>query len=256
MNAFELEVSEARQSLLGLLGSPTDLRGLMLSPCVREQPEVSEDAVELLLESYTARLSHMLLRIALVKQRMASRASMANMSMIIQRNRIMRMNLHTSIGAIPLAACSVVAGMFGMNLHSGLEDTPGIFTQVLTCSLVMGAVLHAGMLYTIFGQDPRRKHVSEAGYLEVMKDMLTDMKDIDHAVKLAFRSMDRKSGGDRLSKEEFSRLLRDAKCGSCAEEVIDDERGGRKAVEDVDVFFDLIDVNGDGYIDSKELVRE
>ena len=54
-------------------------------------------AAELLLEGYVARLSHALNEIIFMQQKMTSRANMANMVMTVQRNRIMRMNLHTSI---------------------------------------------------------------------------------------------------------------------------------------------------------------
>jgi hypothetical protein len=260
LSAFELEVKEARQCLLDILANDEDLRGLLLSACVRKQLELSEDAVELLLESYTARLSHMLHRISLLQQRMESRASMAKMSMIIQRNRIMRMNLYTSIGAIPLAAGSMVAGLFGMNLASGLEDTPGLFLQVCVGVGVFGAVLHMAMLHTIFGGDVRNRHVREAGHLEVMKHMLMDMKDLDHAVKVAFRHIDGgvypglgKEKPGRLSKDTFRKMLQEARSGSSDATVVGKARDGGILVEDVDVFFDLIDANGDGYIDSKEV---
>lgn len=275
MNAFELEVKEARQCLLAILGTSEDLRGLLLSDSVRSPATVeeSEDAAELLLESYTARLTHMLHRIALMKQRMESRASMAKISMIIQRNRIMRMNLHTSIGAIPLAACSVVAGMFGMNLDNGLEHAPGVFLEVFGGTLMLGMMLHGAMLYTIFGKGLRGRQVQEAGRLEVMKHMLSDMKDLDHAVKLAFRHIDgvvmtastdsdgafgddrQPEGSRRLSKDAFRKLLREARSGSSEAVVVGRYKDGGRIVEDVDVFFNLIDADGDGFLDSKEVKR-
>jgi hypothetical protein len=61
-------------------------------------------AAELLLEGYVARLSHALNEIIYMQQKMQSRANMATMVMTMQRNRIMRMNLHTSIAVRSIMA--------------------------------------------------------------------------------------------------------------------------------------------------------
>ena len=111
VNAFEIEVREARQSLLDLLAEDEDMMGLLLTHSVGiEAGEANRGdgnvasllrkdrvSVELLLEGYVARLSHALNEIIFMQQKMQSRANMATMVMTLQRNRIMRMNLHTSI---------------------------------------------------------------------------------------------------------------------------------------------------------------
>jgi hypothetical protein len=55
-------------------------------------------------------------------EKLKTRVAMINMSLAMQRNRIMKMNLQTGIAAVSLGTLSAMAGLGGMNIPNGLES--------------------------------------------------------------------------------------------------------------------------------------
>ena len=60
------------------------------------------------------------------------------------RNRILRLNARATIGMLGLAASTLVGGLFGMNLQSGLESHPHAFKVAVASSLAATAAIVAG----------------------------------------------------------------------------------------------------------------
>lgn len=129
LQQFELEVREAQQCLLTLLANDEDMIGLLLT-----EQESSETGsvdlsrhvvVEIVLESYVVRLTHTLNSILFQQQKVKSRQEVAEFSVQMQRNRILRMNLHTGVAGVSIGVCAAVGGLFGMNVT--LPSVPPVF---------------------------------------------------------------------------------------------------------------------------------
>lgn len=67
-----------------------------------------------------------------------------NISLGHQRNSLLLIDVHMNAGTFSLAAGGVVAGVFGMNLTSTLESTPGAFLLVTG-----GVVIITGTLWRL-----------------------------------------------------------------------------------------------------------
>jgi hypothetical protein len=60
------------------------------------------------------------------------------------RNRIIYINLHLSMFGVGLALATTVAGVFGMNLTSGLEEHPSLFWTTSAASVGLAAAVYLG----------------------------------------------------------------------------------------------------------------
>mmetsp|Transcript_22785 Transcript_22785/g.33274 ORF Transcript_22785/g.33274 Transcript_22785/m.33274 type:complete len:153 (+) Transcript_22785:1-459(+) len=139
-------------------------------------------------------------------------------------------------------------------------------------TLAGSALIHGTMLWTIFGGGLKRKYEQEVGYMEAMKRMLSDMGSLDHAVKTAFACIDgssvhtkyvenlEKSGNEDsthrqslssrvVSKALFRELIQEARIGAPKRHI----NRSIPVVDEVDVFFDLMDTDGDGLLESHEI---
>jgi hypothetical protein len=64
------------------------------------------------------------------------------------RNRILRLEVFLNLGAVSVATGGLVAGAFGMNLQSGLEETNGAFVFVCgTLVAVSTLMFRASLAY-------------------------------------------------------------------------------------------------------------
>lgn len=80
-----------------------------------------------------------------------------HMQMDSIRNRIIRINLMMSIASFSLLLASVPAALFGMNLHSGMEQHPTLFYYVVGTSIASTIVL-SFVLYGYYRFWPSRRH--------------------------------------------------------------------------------------------------
>ena len=116
--------------MLGLLLTEKDSSGGNI-------PLSTHAIVELLIENYVVKLSHTLNSILYQQERVKSRQDMAEFSMQINRNRILKLNLQIGIAAVSLGICASVFGLFGMNV-----DLPKV--------LIIFLFLHVAITNTLF----------------------------------------------------------------------------------------------------------
>ena len=72
-----------------------------------------------------------------INERIDDTREVLNISLDSQRNRILTLNLQTSLLTLSLTAIAVPAGILGMNIPLGLEEDPTAFSTVISA---MGAV--------------------------------------------------------------------------------------------------------------------
>ena len=152
------------------------------------------------------------------------------------RNRMIRMNVYLSITGIGMGMSTAVAGFFGMNLISGLEESPIAFHYVVFTTTAMGILLGAGCVSYISGSSMRKRTLEGLNEITLIDGALSHMGSIDYAIKY----MVNKSQG--MSKENFRKRLEESQ-----------PRGQEIDRQEVDLLFDAFDASKDGVLFTDDL---
>ena len=73
-----------------------------------------------------------------VGQTIESSQEIITLNLDATRNRIIRLNLYIAMGTLGFSFSATVAGIFGMNLVSGLEEHPTAFYNTVPCHCLGG----------------------------------------------------------------------------------------------------------------------
>jgi len=137
---FQYSVKELSSSLETLLKTDQDI-GLL---CMTEKTQESRVEVELLLESYSKKFEEINNELTALQANIASTRTVIDMSLNSTRNYLMRLNLHIALSSMVFAAGALISGIFGMNLVSGLEESPVMFYVVACIIPLVGTALYSG----------------------------------------------------------------------------------------------------------------
>jgi magnesium transporter len=88
-------------------------------------------------------VEHLLGRLAHLEQQVDATEDLVNIDLDSRRNMLVALDLLVTSITLMLTLVTAVAGVFGMNLKSGLEDADGAFTGVTVVSFLLGAVVCA-----------------------------------------------------------------------------------------------------------------
>lgn len=158
----------------------------------------------------------------------------------------MRLELLLSFGTASLAGCAVVAGFFGMNLHSGIEDVDGLLWVVTGGSTAAGVAIFAGLLFSV-----RRFHASQQKQIAQTASLERSLSSLD-AAYFALRQQgvllgDAGAGGRARASETDPVVTRDELSRAL------DSVNERVRPSDVDALFRLLDTDGSGVLTKDEL---
>ncbi|KAL7510169.1 hypothetical protein ACHAXN_007077 [Cyclotella atomus] len=239
LQRFEMNVKGAIRCITDLLESDEDMNNLLLTEqsIARKNNEVldieSHASVELLLEEYGRQLNSILLEIDYLLQRVQSKQDILALSMDAYRNRMIRMNLYLSVGGVSLGFGTAIAGFFGMNLISGLEESPGVFEMVVLSSCLFGGGFAGACVSFLEGSKTQAKTIENLNQIEVLNRALSDMPALDHSFELMLKEK------GPLTKEKFRETI----YASEPDYIRDDE---------VDYLFDLLDYSKNQEIDKDD----
>ena len=245
LQAFEMEVTSARQTILGLLDDSDPI------PILRLTRDMADDEGALLLENYCARLSHALSSIVFHQRKLQTRINSVSMQMIMQRNRIMRLNLQTGIAAVSVGTGALLSGLFGMNVAAIETQIPTAnFPVLAACIVTTSIVVHGGIKWYMLGRDTAQE--KELMAIQDLKSMLADISNFDHAIKTAFRHMDKERYDARQGKKgtKENRISRDDFIA-----MFQKEGGATLREAEVLALYDMLDTDKDGYLIPAELRR-
>lgn len=236
LQSFEIHVKQSLECLTELLNNDDDMLRLLLTEQRQAEargeqvsPERHED-VELLLEEYARQLNNIMVEINYLLQRLQSKQEFASLALAGYRNRLIRMNLYLALAGLSLGVGTTVAGFFGMNLISGLEESPYAFNSVMMLTSLAGVSVAAACSRYVSGKTMRNRAKDRLDEIETLSGALSDMPALDFTVK---SMLERE---EPMSKEEFRMRLKQA-------------RMSRKATEkEVDLLFDAMDVQKDGML--------
>jgi magnesium transporter len=246
LQSFEIHVKQSVDCLTTLLSNDDDMLLLLLTEQAKAETrgeklsqERHED-VELLLEEYARQLNNILFEISFLLQRLESKREFVSLALAGYRNRLLRMNLYLGVFGLSLGIGTTVAGFFGMNLISGLENSPHAFSSVILLTGVTGISVAMACSSYVSGTTMQRRAKQRLDEIEALSGALSDMCALDFTVKTMLER------DTPMSKEEFRMRLKQA-------------RLSRKVTEkEVDLLFDTMDMRKDGVLatdDFKDMKR-
>jgi magnesium transporter len=96
----------------------------------------AHEGVEALLEAYYMHCDYSFKRLNELRGSVEDTEDLAEIKLDSQRNQLIKVDLMLSNGALAVGAFSMVVGVFGMNLPTGLETSREAFSEVLFVSAV------------------------------------------------------------------------------------------------------------------------
>ncbi|KAG3029407.1 hypothetical protein PC121_g6686 [Phytophthora cactorum] len=154
MNEFESQVDGVRRVLMELLDNEEDLRLLYLTK-IYENPDLLSDLysfdseeAEVLIENYLQDIFSTRTTADLLQHRIANTESLVTLKLDSKRNYLLRVQLVFSLVSINISVGTLISGVFGMNLTSGLADAAGWFLGVVIFTIVLFiTTTYAGIVF-------------------------------------------------------------------------------------------------------------
>ncbi len=224
LHSFERASDELLTVLTGLIHSNEDMLELFLTEKKRRHgqlpPMEAHQECELLLEQFHREISQIKLEAQHLRKKILATEDLVRITMDSYRNRMIMVQAYMSLVSGGLAAGALITGMFGMNLHTGIELHPYAFYVVASSSMAVAAAIYffvyRNHLYKpmlgLFTVSRRSGTVEDMALLRASVEDLGDVQDI--ILQLT-------SGRGPIGRGEFRRILRDASGRPCPEHTID-----------------------------------
>jgi magnesium transporter len=115
-----------------------------------ERPVTKHEEVEMLLETYYTQLEDNLNRIREVIMNIKSTKEFLQITLDSVRNRMMYIELRLNIGVFALAVGTFIAGLFGMNLMSHMEEKKYGCKYIIKFSLFCNGNVNVDIKYKFY----------------------------------------------------------------------------------------------------------
>ena len=240
LQSFELQVKQALQCLTELLNDDDEMLNLLLTEQAqalqsgRPVPHHRHQHVELLLGGYARQINNLLQEIQILLKRLQSKQEFVALALAGYRNRMVRMNVTIGIAGVSVGVATTIAGFFGMNLLSGLEESAMAFPVVVASTSATSAVVAAYCLNFLSGSAMQQRAAQRLEEIETLSNALSDMCALDYTVKsVMFDSQ-------TFDKESFKKAL------------IKSRHSGSATDKEVDLLFQALDSTKDGLLSSED----
>ena len=137
-----------------------------------------------------------------INERIDDTREVLNISLDSQRNRILTLNLQTSLLTLSLTAIAVPAGILGMNIPLGLEEDPTAFPLFLQTMLGVGLsvyLLPLSFLYYGFFRTSKSR----------MKEVVA-LQNLVHDMDVIERTFYKMAATGEVSKRDFKAAMEEA----------------------------------------------
>lgn len=236
LQEFEMNVESCLKCLTHLLEKEEDMLGLLLTE--RHEAIIKgesldrslHESVELLLEEYARQVNNVINEINFMNKRLQSKQELVALSLDSYRNRILTMNVYLAIIGISFSSATTIAGVFGMNLISGLEESPVAFNSVVAMMSIVCVLVFLSCASYISGASLHREALERIREIETITGALSNLQSVDYAVKTLVDA-------DRpMSRDEFTRRLFECRPNSPLN------------VREINMLFQVFDQSKDGYL--------
>ncbi|ETM49560.1 hypothetical protein L914_06209 [Phytophthora nicotianae] len=150
MNEFESQVDGVRRVLMELLDNEEDLRLLYLTK-IYENPDLLSDLysfdseeAEVLIENYLQDIFSTRTTAGLLQHWITNTESLVTLKFDSKRNYLLKAQLIFSLLSVNIAVGTLVSGMFGMNLASGVDTADYWFWSVVVAIVAFFVISMGG----------------------------------------------------------------------------------------------------------------
>jgi len=204
-----------------------------------KDPEVHQTAA--VLSSYQLQIQVIEAMFEEMQEQMSNARDITRMQMSAKRNYLVQTNLVISIANLALLNCTIVAGFFGMNLTSGLEDVPGLFPMAVGGAVAASALSFAG-IYNFVAWRPKVEAQASIRQLAALRSLVVNhIDDIGDIVSYAMEHTH--SGATAIRRCQFHIIAWEATR----------RRSKTMSQEEVDLLFDFFDSNQNGAVEANEM---
>ncbi|TFK49290.1 Mg2+ transporter protein cora-like protein [Heliocybe sulcata] len=146
--SFQNRAKLVQQAIDEVLEQDEDLDAMCLTEKKESQTHTAHDhsELEVLLESFSKQVEEIVTEANNIDANVQSTQEIVELMLDSNRNSLLALDLKVSIGTMGLGAGALVAGLFGMNLKSTLEETDwGFLGMTALSGVVAGSVAWAGL---------------------------------------------------------------------------------------------------------------
>lgn len=104
------------------------------------------DEIEMMLENYIKQIDTVHSEVTSALQAVKATENATQIRLDAMRNRVLRLDVFLNLGAVSTGVGGLVAGAFGMNLLSGLEEDPIAFWIVSSIAVTTSVMFFRGTL--------------------------------------------------------------------------------------------------------------
>ena len=147
LNVFQQRVTAIAGVLDELLANHEDMAYMSLTRLHQLGDEAAgtgplqhEEDIELLLENYLSAVKSLDRRSSGLSWKLSSTTRIIDIELAATRNQLLRYDVGLAIVSVVVAVCALIAGLFGMNLQSGLETSQSAFWAVFHVSIAIVVV--------------------------------------------------------------------------------------------------------------------
>ncbi len=138
LNAFLSRAKAVKNAVVEVLENDEDMQLMYLSSTASGDSE-GMDQLELLLESFDKQVEEVVAETTQLHSDMSNTQEVVELILDNNRNKLLALDLKTSIATMGISAGTLWAGLFGMNLKSHMEELDWAFAGV--SGVAFGAVL-------------------------------------------------------------------------------------------------------------------
>lgn len=149
LNELAGSVGMVRTALNEVLMSDEDMSDMYLSwkAATGEERGVDEhDEIEMMVEGYLKQVDAVVYDLGRLLRAVKTTENVTQIRLDASRNRILRLEVFLNLGAVSVASAACFAGLFGMNLLSGIEEDPYAFWVVSGASAGVALVVFRSVL--------------------------------------------------------------------------------------------------------------
>lgn len=182
LSSLRVRVRRLNAILEQLLECSDDIEGLCAVSSGRGTCTPPEFALcEIAIEAYSSRLEFLGDEIDSLTESISTARNSLELALDSERNRMARIELLASLLSVPLASIGAVAGIFGMNLKSGIEEASKWFLGVTVTTVLLSfsafALFYRRYLSTTVNQARQVEDV------QMMKRALRLMDTVHHIAR-------------------------------------------------------------------------
>ena len=176
LSKIEQKARLLRETTRELLDTDEDLAAMYLSDTLAGKPHTVSDhqEAEYMIEAYLKAADTLAESASSAVSAIQKKENNFRSALAVQRNQIMFLEARVAIHTLGIAAGTLIAGLFGMNLINGAEDAPWGFPVVTAACVVSSALL------SLFGARRLRKITTlreiQQGYLRPSTHLRTRRK--------------------------------------------------------------------------------